>query len=81
MGDKDKPIIVTVTDEMLENIDQVAEQLSSGGMKVDNVLPMTGVISGTCADSDISTLEQVEGVMSVEEEATATLPPPASDVQ
>ena len=73
-----KPVIVTVTDAMLPDIHGVAERLVAKGMKVDRVLPMTGVISGSSAASKMSGLKNVSGVMSVEEEAVAELPPPGS---
>ena len=76
-----KPVIVTVTDAKLADIHQVADQLKAKGMKVNQVLPRTGVISGSSAASKMSALEKVEGVMSVEEEAVAVLPPPDSPVQ
>jgi hypothetical protein len=50
-------------------------------MKVDQVLPATGVITGTAAPTKMSSLEKVDGVMSVEEEVTIELPPPDSPVQ
>ena len=78
---KPKPIVVVVTDDMLPNIGQVAERLAAEGMKVERVMPITGVISGSYASADMSSLEKVDGVMSVEEEASARLPPPDSSVQ
>jgi len=76
-----KPVIVTVSDRMLKNIHQLAEQLGAKGMKVDRVMPVTGVISGTLPSSKMSTLRTVDGVESIEEEVTAVLPPPDSPVQ
>jgi hypothetical protein len=76
----EKSVIVTVTDEMLPSIQRVADDLSSRGLKVDRVMPMTGVISGSLS-ADLSDLDGIEGVMSVEEEATAELPPADSDLQ
>lgn len=81
MSTKSKSIIVTISDEKLPDIQQVAEQLSARGMKVDNVMPITGVISGSCSSNTISDLEGVDGVMSVEEEAISYLPPPDSEIQ
>lgn len=81
MSKKSKPIIVVVADDMLHNIKQVADRLTAEGMKVERVMPVTGVISGSYASNDISSLEKVAGVMSVEEEATARLPSPDSAVQ
>jgi len=76
-----KPIIVTVTDESLEKIDDLADQLTRKGMKVDRVLPVTGVITGSYAQGSLAELRQVSGVQSVEDEVGAQLPPPDSRVQ
>lgn len=81
MSKRSKSIIVTVTDHMLGDIEQVAQKLAAKGMKVNQVLPITGVISGSCAPAKMSALEKVDGVASVEEEASATLPPAGSTVQ
>ena len=81
MAKNKKPIIVTVTDDALKNIDELAAKLTARGMKVDRVLPITGVISGSCASSKMGELENVDGVMSVEEEASAELPPSGSSLQ
>jgi hypothetical protein len=75
-----KSVIVTVTDEMLPRIQSVADDLSSRGLKVSRVMPMTGVISGSLS-ADLSDLNDIEGVMSVEEEFTAELPPADSELQ
>lgn len=76
-----KPIIVTVTDAQLKNIQQVADQLTAEGMQVRRVLPITGVISGSYASVNLSDLEKVDGVMSVEEEESAQLPPADATLQ
>jgi hypothetical protein len=78
---KRKPIIVTVADDALRNIDELAAKLEAKGMKVDSVLPITGIISGSCASARMSELESVDGVTSVEEEASAELPPSDSSLQ
>jgi predicted CoA-binding protein len=75
------PVVVTVSDEMLKNIHRVAERLTAKGMKVERVMPVLGVISGSSALSKMSSLKAVDGVTSVEEEVTAVLPPPDSPVQ
>lgn len=80
MSTNERPVIVTVNDQMLPSIQQVADQLASRGLKVDRVLPYSGVISGSYAD-DLSALNGVDGVLSVEEEASASLPPSDADLQ
>jgi hypothetical protein len=78
---KRKPVIVTVADDALKNIHELADKLAAKGMKVDRVLPITGIISGSCASTKMGELENVDGVMSVEEEASAEAPPPDSSLQ
>jgi hypothetical protein len=50
-------------------------------MAVDRVMPLTGVIAGSTTPAKMSALKKVEGVLSVEEEAVAHLPPSDSSVQ
>ena len=76
-----KPIIVTVADNALGKIQEVANQLATKGMKVSRVMPITGVIAGLCPPTKTSALKKVAGVMSVEEEAVASLPPQDSPLQ
>jgi hypothetical protein len=78
---KGNPIVVTVTDQALANIRAVADQLAAKGMQVNQVLPMTGVITGSCPKGKQAALHAVTGVHSVEEEAQVQLPPPESGVQ
>jgi hypothetical protein len=78
---KRKPIIVTVADDALENIHELANKLATRGMRIDRVLPITGVISGSCPSGKVGELENIDGVTSVEEEASADLPPPDQSPQ
>jgi hypothetical protein len=71
----EKNIIVTVNDERLPEIDKVADDLASRGMKVERVMPGTGVISGSYPQESLAELGGVDGVLSVEEELSAELPP------
>jgi predicted CoA-binding protein len=73
MSNQMKPVVITVTDDKLESIYQVAELLAINGFQVDEVFPLTGVIVGKSPLEQISALEQIDGVMGVEEEATAQL--------
>jgi hypothetical protein len=75
------PIIVTVSDDMLGKINQVANQLAAKGVTVNRVMPVTGVITGSCDSSKIPVIKNVNGVISVEEEAVALLPPADSRLQ
>ena len=81
MPKKSQSIIVTVADEAIDKIDELAEKLTAKGMTVDRVMPITGVISGSAPSSKLASLKKVAGVLSVEEEVSAELPPPDSPVQ
>ncbi len=81
MAKKSKSIIVTVSDDALQNIHQIAAKLGAKGMKVDRILPVTGVIAGSSPPSKMPALQKIEGILSVEEEVTTELPPPDSPVQ
>ncbi len=76
-----KSVIVTISDEALNDIDNVAKQLKNTGMKVKQVMQATGVITGHTDSSKLADLKKVNGVMSVEEEVISNLPPPDSSLQ
>ena len=76
-----KSVIVTISDEALNDIGNVAKQLGNTGMKVKQILETTGVITGLMASSKLADLKKVNGVMSVEEEVISNLPPPDSSLQ
>ena len=62
-------IVVTVDDQNLPVIESVVTGLKSAGMKVDEVLPVTGIISGEVARSKLEKLKSVTGVAGVEVES------------
>lgn len=59
-------IIVTVDDQNLPVIESVVTALQSAGMKVDEVLPVIGIITGEVALSKLEQLKSVTGVAGVE---------------
>ncbi|QDU29663.1 hypothetical protein ETAA8_47780 [Anatilimnocola aggregata] len=78
MPPADKSVVITVTDEALGRIQELAQTLESKGLKVERVLPVTGVISGTCSAAQLAGLKKVAGVMSASEEISAGLWQPES---
>jgi hypothetical protein len=64
-------ISVILNDEALGRIQQIAGELSDAGMHVERQLPITGFIGGTATTEIIPALRAVDGVLSVELEATA----------
>lgn len=81
MANTTKPVVVTVDDDAMPRIADVASQLGGAGLKVSQVMPLTGVITGRFAGQDLSVLMRVTGVMSVELEQGVQLAPPEADLQ
>ena len=81
LAEKSQSIIVTVADEAIKNITELADKLAAKGMKVDRVMPITGVIVGSAPPKKLPSLKKMAGVLSVEKEVSAELPPPDSPVQ
>jgi hypothetical protein len=59
-------IVVTVDDQNLPIIQSVVTGLESAGMKVDQVLPVTGIITGAVSQSKLEGLRKVTGVANIE---------------
>ncbi|MEG4216008.1 hypothetical protein QUA27_03425 [Microcoleus sp. Pol14C6] len=59
-------IIVTVDDQNISVIPSVVTALESAGMKVEQVLAVTGIITGEVSQSNLEGLKSVPGVASVE---------------
>jgi hypothetical protein len=72
---------VSVDDDHIETIRDVASALVGRGMIVDQVLQSVGVIIGSAPDVLRNELGSVEGVASIEDANTFTVPPPDSLVQ
>jgi hypothetical protein len=74
-------ITVTVSDDYLGRIDEVASALRNNGMHVRDVLESVGVIAGYLPEDRRAALEVVDGVESVSDSVPVQLPPPESDIQ
>lgn len=68
-------VTVTVSDDHMGGIDAVADRLRGAGMRVDQVLPVTGVITGSAPRDRHTALAGVAGVAGVEPSTDFTLPP------
>ena len=73
-------IVVTVDDEHMPKIGELAEQLRSRGVQVDSVMEATGMISGS-TELGSAEIERIPGVASVEESPQFQLRPPDSPIQ
>lgn len=74
-------VTVSVDDEHLDDLDQVADALRAQGMEIAQVLGSLGVITGRVPEDRRETLTAVEGVASVDDELIHRLPPPDAPVQ
>ena len=75
-------ITVTVTEDQQPDIHELADRLRAAGMRVDQVLPAVGVITGSVSSSSQrSLIEQQTGVAAVEDETLFQIAPPDSDIQ
>ena len=59
-------IIVTVDDQNISVIQSVVAALESAGMKVEQVLPAIGIVTGEVSQSKLEGLKSLPGVASVE---------------
>jgi len=65
-GNQIDRIVVTIEDQYLPEIHAVASALQATGVKVDNILPVSGIITGEVSHLKINDLQKVSGVASVE---------------
>jgi hypothetical protein len=61
-----KRIVVSVDDQNLSVIESVVNALEWVGMKIERVLPISGIITGEVAQSKLEELKSVPGVANVE---------------
>ncbi|MDQ3763106.1 MAG: hypothetical protein M3460_16110 [Actinomycetota bacterium] len=80
-------ITVTVHDDRLPHIDELADRLRAAGMQVDQVLQPVGVITGSVPGprrdiiETLAVIETLPGVVAVEDETAFQIPPPDAEVQ
>ncbi len=74
-------VSVSVDDAYLNQIEQISQRLKSFGMSVKQTLPSIGVINGSIESERLESLNQIEGVSSVELQQGYQLPPPSSPIQ
>ena len=85
MGDIAQPkveVIVTVAEDRMASLKQIASELQSRGLEITaEPLESLGMISGMAEAKSIEQLMNVNGVTAVEKAGTVQIPPPESDVQ
>lgn len=74
-------VTVTVSDDHVDQIDDVAERLRTAGMRVEQVLRSVGIITGVVDQTRRGSIAATPGVAAVEDETAVQLAPPESDIQ
>jgi len=74
-------INVTVDDQHLSSIGDVADALRANGMEIDQIHRAIGIITGSVSGDRQSSLKALAGVASVDEQLNYQLPPPDADIQ
>lgn len=72
-------VTVTVDEDHLDVVQQVAEELRRRGMRVESVLEVLGMVTGET--DDLTALRTVEGVRSVDAQMRHDVGPPGSHLQ
>ena len=74
-------LLISVNDRDREQIQEVVKALQAFGMKIEQVMKQTGVITGSIDSARVEGISQVEGVAAVEVEQKFQLKPPESEIQ
>ncbi|HEV2755127.1 MAG TPA: ketohydroxyglutarate aldolase [Actinomycetota bacterium] len=74
-------IVISVDDENLGRLDDIAAALERMGVKVEHRMPSLGTISGVVDEAAIEGIRAVAGVEAVEVARTFQIPSPDSEVQ
>jgi hypothetical protein len=72
---------IAVDEQYLDQMLEVAQNLQSAGMNVEQLLEKIGIITGSCDSENVEALSQVAGVYHVEISREYKLAPPESDIQ
>jgi hypothetical protein len=74
-------VVVTVAQEHLSKVKQVAARLEAQGLKVTNTMEGIGMISGKAPHAALGDLNKVDGVAAVELSGSVKIAPPESEIQ
>ena len=81
VGTAGVPITVSIDERYLDQFDAVVRRCKRAGLHVEHQLRTIGVISGSIDPAKVRTLENIEGVRTVEQARSYQLPPSGSDIQ
>ena len=74
-------LLIAVDDDHVARLGEVVERLRAAGMDVEHANDLLGTVTGSIDEARVSSLESVDGVVSVEHGHRYELPPPDAPVQ
>ncbi len=80
MSQKGLRVTVTVDLAAVGHTRDLVPALQEAGLKVDEVLGLSGIVTGRVNPAKRDALALVPGVLAVEEEGSFNLPPPDADI-
>ena len=73
-------IIITVDDEHVSDIESIVKRLTGIGVQVDSVMDSLGIVSAS-TDLDNPVIQQIPGIIAVEDQNHFQLPRPDDPIQ
>jgi len=74
-------VIVTLDEDHLSHIEEIAKQLSAMGLRAVNTLGSIGAVTGRASPSLLVKLHGIRGVAAIEPSGSVQVAPPESDIQ
>lgn len=74
-------VTILVAGDRLGDVGDIAAALQGAGLRLDRVLPGTGVITGAADAAALPALAAVDGVAAVEAARDVSIPPPDAPIQ
>ncbi len=74
-------VIITLDENHVSRLTEIAEQLAAKGLKDIQTLGSTGAIAGKCETNLLKKLQTLSGVEAVEVSGTTKIAPPGSEIQ
>jgi hypothetical protein len=76
----DDKVNVVIDDSYRERFDEVVDRARAVGLRIDQLLRESGVVTGSISPGQRRDLEQIQGVAAVETQQHFQIPPPNSDI-
>ena len=72
---------VLIDDSYRDRFEEVVDRAKAAGLRIDQLLRETGVVTGSISPGKRRDLEQIQGIAAVETRRDIQIPPPKSDIQ